>query len=67
LYFDPSRFIIQDTMNLSDKSSIEANSLALEEKQVTEELDPAERARILRKIDWHLLPFVTLFYLLCFL
>ncbi|KAJ8588252.1 MFS general substrate transporter [Rhizopogon salebrosus TDB-379] len=54
-------------MNLSDKSSIEANSLALEEKQVTEELDPAERTRILRKIDWHLLPFVTLFYLLCFL
>jgi hypothetical protein len=30
-------------------------------------LNPRERARILRKIDWHLLPFVTVFYLLSFL
>ncbi|KAG2369022.1 major facilitator superfamily domain-containing protein [Suillus spraguei] len=30
-------------------------------------LHPRERALILRKIDWHLLPFVTIFYLLSFL
>ncbi|KAG1866149.1 MFS general substrate transporter [Suillus subluteus] len=29
-------------------------------------LNPRERARILRKIDWHLLPFVTIFFLLSF-
>jgi hypothetical protein len=52
-------------MGLSENGSIEANSPALEEKQI--ELNPAERARILRKIDWHLIPFVTLFYLLSFL
>ncbi|KAF8134535.1 major facilitator superfamily domain-containing protein [Boletus edulis] len=32
-----------------------------------EELSPAERARLLRKLDWHLLPPVSLLYLLCFL
>lgn len=26
-----------------------------------------ERARILRKMDWHLLPFISLLYLLSFL
>lgn len=31
------------------------------------ELSPAERARLLRKIDWHLLPLVSLLYLLSFL
>ena len=31
------------------------------------ELSPAERARILRKLDVHLLPFVSLLYLLSFL
>ncbi|KAF9227226.1 MFS general substrate transporter [Gyrodon lividus] len=31
------------------------------------EFGPAERARILRKLDWHLLPFVSLLYLLSFL
>ncbi|KAG2138645.1 MFS general substrate transporter [Suillus bovinus] len=30
-------------------------------------VNPKERARILRKIDWHLLPFVTVFFLLSFL
>ncbi|KAG2348123.1 MFS general substrate transporter [Suillus weaverae] len=43
------------------KDSIESNS----EKQIV--LNPSERARILYKIDWHLLPFVTVFYLLSFL
>ncbi|KAG0699255.1 major facilitator superfamily domain-containing protein [Suillus ampliporus] len=45
------------------KDGIESNS----EKQIVERLAQSERARILRKIDWHLLPFVTLFYLLSFL
>ena len=31
------------------------------------ELSPAERARLLRKVDWHLLPLVSLLYFLCFL
>ena len=31
------------------------------------ELSPAERARLLRKVDCHLLPLVSLLYLLCFL
>jgi hypothetical protein len=35
------------------------------EKQIA--LNPRERARILRKIDWNLLPFVTVFFLLSFL
>jgi MFS family permease len=35
------------------------------EKQIA--LNPKERVRILRKIDWHLLPFVTVFFLLSFL
>jgi hypothetical protein len=35
------------------------------EKQIA--FNPRERARILRKIDWHLLPFVTVFFLLSFL
>jgi hypothetical protein len=30
-------------------------------------LDPAERARLLRKVDWQILPVVSLLYLLCFL
>ncbi|OJA20079.1 hypothetical protein AZE42_02473 [Rhizopogon vesiculosus] len=45
---------------------MEANTY-LEEKPIAEELNPGERARILRKLDWHLLPFVSLLYLLSFL
>ena len=30
-------------------------------------LDSVECARLLRKLDWHLLPLVSLLYLLCFL
>ncbi|KAG1871251.1 MFS general substrate transporter [Suillus subalutaceus] len=48
------------------KGSIETN-FHIEEKQVAEELKPGERARILRKLDWHLLPFVSLLYMLSFL
>jgi hypothetical protein len=39
----------------------------LDEKQIIEELSPAERARILRKIDWRLLPLVTPLCLFSFL
>ncbi|KAG2145317.1 MFS general substrate transporter [Suillus bovinus] len=48
-------------MGSSHNDNIDSNS----EKQIV--LDPRERTRILRKIDWHLLPFVTVFYLLSFL
>jgi sugar phosphate permease len=34
---------------------------------VVMEFGPAERARILRKLDWHILPVVSLLYLLSFL
>ncbi|KAJ8588264.1 MFS general substrate transporter [Rhizopogon salebrosus TDB-379] len=60
---DLSLSIIQDTMNLSEKGS----SLVLGQKHIVKEPDPAERVRILRKVDWHILPLVTLFYLLSFL
>ncbi|KAG2075432.1 MFS general substrate transporter [Suillus decipiens] len=48
-------------MELSSSNSIKSKS----EKQIAS--NPTERARVLRKIDWHLLPFVTVFYLLSFL
>ncbi|KAG2369029.1 MFS general substrate transporter [Suillus spraguei] len=49
-------------MGLSNNDSIKSES----EKQIV--LNPTqERALILRKIDWHLLPIVTVFYLLSFL
>ena len=44
----------------------ETNSHA-DEKQITEELDPRERTRILRKIDWRLIPLMTLLFLFSFL
>ncbi|EGO25330.1 hypothetical protein SERLADRAFT_368727 [Serpula lacrymans var. lacrymans S7.9] len=37
------------------------------EKDIPIELTSQERRRILRKLDWHLLPFVSLLYLLSFL
>jgi hypothetical protein len=49
------------------KDSMPEANLHQEEKSIVEELDPGERARILRKLDWHLLPFVSLLYLLSFL
>lgn len=48
------------------KGSIEKN-FHIEEQQIADELNPGERARILRKLDWHLLPFVSLLYMLSFL
>jgi hypothetical protein len=60
--------VSSDTMDLSEKgSSDEANYLVIDEKQIVKELHPADRERILRKIDFHLLPFVSLFYLMSFL
>jgi hypothetical protein len=56
----------QDTTGSLCKGNMEANTY-LEEKPIAEELNPGERARILRKLDWHLLPFVSLLYLLSFL
>jgi len=49
------------------KDSMPEAKLYQVEKSIVEELDPGERARILRKLDWHLLPFVSLLYLLSFL
>ena len=43
------------------------------EKQISNEdvgdrqIDTAEQARILRKVDWNLLPIITLLYLMSFL
>ncbi|KAG1798490.1 major facilitator superfamily domain-containing protein [Suillus plorans] len=53
----------QDTMSSLRNDSIESNS----EKQIVLNPSPRERARILRKIDWHLLPFLTVFYLFSYL
>ncbi|KAH7913268.1 major facilitator superfamily domain-containing protein [Hygrophoropsis aurantiaca] len=53
-------------MSSSPHASVEKGS-SIEEKEVVEERSPGERARILRKLDWHLLPFVSLLYLLSFL
>ncbi|KAF8134538.1 major facilitator superfamily domain-containing protein [Boletus edulis] len=53
----------------TERANIEkvaAAELAVDERGVVE-LSPAERARLLHKIDWHLLPLVSLLYLLSFL
>jgi hypothetical protein len=56
----------QGTMGSWPDGSMEAD-LHFKEKSIVEELNPGERARILRKLDWHLLPFVSLLYMLSFL
>lgn len=58
--------LTQGSTDSLHKSGIET-VLHIEEKQIVEELNPGERARILRKLDWHLLPFVSLLYMLSFL
>jgi len=45
--------------NSSDKGEVEEGGIL--------KIDPAERQRILRKLDWHLLPLVSTLYLLSFL
>jgi hypothetical protein len=56
---------------MATDSLLEMGSMVhlLGEKSIAEELNPklGERARILRKLDWHLLPFVSLLYMLSFL
>jgi len=54
-------------MDSPEKGSIDVTFPVREKNQTTKGSNPAERARILRKIDLHLLPFVTVFYLLAFL
>ncbi|KAG2363325.1 MFS general substrate transporter [Suillus spraguei] len=63
------------TLTQGSTDSLRKNSVTVktnfhvdsEEKQIVEELNPGERVRILRKLDWHLLPFVSLLYMLSFL
>ncbi|KIJ68115.1 hypothetical protein HYDPIDRAFT_107769 [Hydnomerulius pinastri MD-312] len=56
----------------SPKASVDTEA-SCNEKGIIDKLEDvvevgsAERARILRKLDWHLLPFVSLLYLLSFL
>ncbi|KAH7888879.1 major facilitator superfamily domain-containing protein [Phlebopus sp. FC_14] len=55
-------------MASSPKVSVDTEA-SRNEKEIVDaaQLSPAERSRILRKLDWHLLPFVSLLYLLSFL
>jgi hypothetical protein len=50
---------------MSTRASVDTDPVNNEKDIV--ELSPAERARLLRKLDWHLLPLVSLLYLLAFL
>ncbi|KAL1661826.1 major facilitator superfamily domain-containing protein [Schizophyllum commune] len=45
----------------------DASPARVEQAFQHDDFDPVEHKRILRKIDWHLLPFVSLLYLLSFL
>ncbi|KAI5831300.1 MFS general substrate transporter [Schizophyllum commune Tattone D] len=45
----------------------DASPARVEQAFQHDDFDPVEHRRILRKIDWHLLPFVSLLYLLSFL
>ena len=51
--------------DMSTRASVDTDPINSEKDIV--ELSPAERARLLRKLDWHLLPLVSLLYLLSFL
>lgn len=54
-------------MPLSPRISADTGSGNEKLGPVDAELNAQERRRVLRKIDWHLLPFVSLLYLLSFL
>jgi len=56
----------QDTAGALGEDMTHTNS-QVDEKQIAQAVNPGERARILRKIDWRLLPLVTLLFLLSFL
>ena len=51
--------------DMSTRASVDTDPINNEKGIV--QLSPAERARLLRKLDWHLLPLVSLLYLLSFL
>ncbi|KZP18735.1 MFS general substrate transporter [Athelia psychrophila] len=56
------------SLSLSNDSFNEKDHVARkEEEEGPGELLPAERNRILTKLDWHLLPFVSILYLLSYL
>ena len=52
-----------------EKASVDhvASPAGSEKFQFDPEADALERNRVLRKMDWHLLPFISLLYLLSFL
>ncbi|KAF7305963.1 hypothetical protein HMN09_00750700 [Mycena chlorophos] len=52
---------------VNEKASYDEGEVSSGKEQQPVEFDPAKRARILRKLDRHLLPFVSLLYLLSFL
>lgn len=52
-----------DTDTINDEKDV----TFVEDVSDVVELHPAERARLLRKVDWQVLPVVSLLYLLCFL
>ena len=61
-------------MSSSTTASIDTDSdndgkqiAAVDDASSVMELSPTERARLLRKLDRHLLPFVSLLYFLSFL
>ena len=51
----------------TDPTNSEKNVAVIDGASDVVELNPAERAKLLRKLDWHLLPLVSLLYLLSFL
>lgn len=60
---NPSCDTLTDDVRLNKE---ESGTLAEVASDIVE-LGPAERARLLRKLDLHVLPIVSLLYLLCFL
>ena len=51
----------------TDPTNSEKNVAVIDGASDVVELNPAERAKLLRKLDWHLLPLVSLLYLLSIL
>ena len=60
--------MLPSTVASANKDPINDEKVAASDgvKEVLE-LSPTERARLLRKLDWHLLPLVSFLYLLSFL
>lgn len=51
----------------SPPSSLHEHAMSVEEQGTVQEFDDVETARVLRKVDWRLLPVLSLLYLLAFL